>query len=115
MLSKELIMKNVISYEKQDDFAAGTSLQGYVTTTYDQIVNVLGQPTYTTGDPYEKVNCEWVLDVKAVDEWDEDDFTYEKVTIYNWKTGYTPVEEYDWHVGGNNMRAQDLVKEILGV
>ena len=108
-------MKQVISYEKCDDIVGGhgTSLQGYVTTTYDKLLAVLGKPTYTDGDPYEKVNCEWVLDVKAVDEWDEDDFTYETVTIYNWKTGYTPTEEYDWHVGGKSFRAQDLVKEIL--
>ena len=106
-------MENVISYEKSEEFGSGTSLQGYVTTTYDHIVSILGKPTYTDGDPYEKVNCEWVIDVKAKDEWDEDDWTYETVTIYNWKTGYTPTEEYQWHVGGNNFRAQDLVEEIL--
>ena len=68
-------MKQVISYEKCDDIVGGhgTSLQGYVTTTYDKLLAVLGKPTYTDGDPYEKVNCEWIIDVKAVDEWDEDD------------------------------------------
>ena len=106
-------MKQVISYEVSEEFGSGTSLQGYVRTTYDKLLAVLGKPTYTDGDHYEKVNCEWVLDVKAVDEWDEDDFTYETVTIYNWKTGYTPTEEYDRHVGGKSFRVQDLVKEIL--
>ena len=106
-------MENVISYEKSEEFGSGTSLQGYVSTTYDHIVSVLGKPTYTDGDPYEKVNCEWVIDVKARDEWDDDDWQYETVTIYNWKTGYTPTEEYMWHVGGKSGYAQDLVEEIL--
>ena len=108
-------MSNVISYVVSEDFGSGTSLRGHVRTTYDKLLAVLGKPTYTDGDPYEKVNCEWVLDVKAKDEMDDDDFTYETVTIYNWKTGYTPTEEYDWHVGGRNYRAEDLVKEILGL
>lgn len=105
--------KQVISYELSPGSGHGTSLKGHVSTTYDHILSILGKPTYSDGDPYEKVNCEWVIDVKAKDEWDDDDWTYETVTIYNWKTGYTPTEEYMWHVGGNNMRAQDLVEEIL--
>lgn len=36
-------------------------------------------------------------------------------TIYNYKTGETPTEEYDWHIGGNNKivvnRIRELVKE----
>ena len=42
-----------------DMTSGGTSLQGYKTTTYNRLCQVLGPPTYTNADPYEKVNCEW--------------------------------------------------------
>ena len=43
-----------------DMCSGGTSLQGYKRTTYDRLVEVLGKPTFTSADPYDKVNCEWV-------------------------------------------------------
>ena len=38
---------------------------------------------------------------------------YETVTIYNWKTSGVPLEEYNWHVGGNSIWATDVVDMIL--
>ena len=91
-----------------DMCSGGTSLQGYKRTTYDRLVEVLGKPTFTSADPYDKVNCEWVIDAQYydannVDEIDYDDWEYETVTIYNWKDGRVPLEEYDWHVGGKSI------------
>ena len=40
-----------------------SSLQGCVKTTYDKLIEVFGEPTYTDADPYEKVNCEWAVTV----------------------------------------------------
>ena len=78
----------------------GTGLVGTVRTTYADLVIAFGAPTYTLPDPSEKVNTEWV--VKFYDTyWEE----YITATIYNWKTGYTPVEGYEWHVGGFDERA----------
>jgi hypothetical protein len=93
-------------------------LQGYKTTTYDRLCQVLGPPTFTSADPYDKVNCEWYLDTKwydanNVDEIDYDDWNYETVTIYNWKDGRIPTEEYQWHVGGKSIWATDVVDMIL--
>ena len=66
-------------------------------------------------DPYEKVNTEWIIDGKVyyIDQWGEKDWEYVKATVYNWKTGYTPTEEYDWHIGGNSYDAVDFIREIL--
>ena len=80
-----------------DMCSGGTSLQGYKTTTYDRLRQVLGPPTFTSADPYDKVSCEWVIDAKwydanNVDEIDYDDWNYETVTIYAWKYGYIEIQ-----------------------
>lgn len=53
----------------------GTGLAGYVNATYNQLVSVLGEPTfdYPSGD--EKVQVEWVVE-----------FEGNLFTIYDWKT-----------------------------
>jgi hypothetical protein len=44
-----------------DMTSGGTSLKGYKTTTYDRLCQVLGPPTFTSADPYDKVSCEWYI------------------------------------------------------
>ena len=38
-----------------------------------------------------------------------------KFTIYNWKDGYIPTEEYEWHIGGYGFDAVDNAYEIINV
>ena len=66
-----------------------------------KLVKTFGEPTYTDASPYEKVNAQWMLEFKVPyeDEYGED-FNYVTATIYNWKDGYIPTDEYDWHIGG---------------
>jgi len=94
-----------MNYKKLDgnDMSSnGTSLQGYVRTTRNNIVNKLGDETYWDNDYTEKVQSEWVLK-----------FDDGKVaTIYNYKTGITPLDEYDWHIGGHD---EDVVKRVEGI
>lgn len=82
----------------------GTSLRGYVESTYDELVKIFGQPTYGPDDNGgDKVTCEWVL-------------TFEDgtvATIYDWKLYYTPTDLYSWHIGGYDMNAVWRVKEIV--
>lgn len=101
-----------------DMTSGGTSLKGYKTTTYQRLLEVLGPPTYTDGDPNEKVSCEWVIDAQwydanTVDEIDYDDWEYETVTIYAWKYGRIPTEECQWNIGGTSFYATDVVDMIL--
>lgn len=78
--------------------ANGTSLQGYVTTTFDKLNDVFGEPLYpNSGDG--KVICEWVL------EWEDGTIS----TIYCWKLKTVPLGEYNWHIGGNSQKAVDYV------
>jgi hypothetical protein len=84
----------------RDIDVSGTCLQGYVATTYNKLLYVLGEPTYRNGDGS---TCEWALEF-------EDGSV---VTIYDWKTKETPTKVYDWHVGGHSSKAVFLAGMIL--
>ena len=71
-------------------------------TTYDTLVEKLGEPlTDFSGDG--KVTCEWVI------EFPDDTVG----TIYDWKTGETPIKEYNWHIGGKDGKAVMKIGELL--
>ena len=115
MLLDKILAEN-IEYDIADmGSASGTSLRGEVRTTYSKLETLFGTPSYSTGDPYEKTQTEWVLDGKVfyTDQWGEKDWEYIKATVYNWKTGFTPTGEYDWHIGGDSYDAVEFVQEIL--
>ena len=115
MLLDKILAEN-IEYDIADmGSASGTSLKGEVRTTYSKLETLFGTPTYSTGDPYEKTQTEWVLDGKVfyTDQWGEKDWEYIKATVYNWKTGGTPTAEYGWHIGGDSYDAVEFVQEIL--
>ena len=106
--------KDNIEYEVSSDFVGG-SLKGTVNTTYDKLKELFGKPTVDTSDPYEKVNCEWVIEGKVyfTDEDGEKDWEYVKGYVYNWKTGFVPVNEYDWHIGGENYDVVEMIQTIV--
>jgi hypothetical protein len=64
------------------------SLQGYCTTTYAALVALLGEPHIRCGD---KTTVEWAFCCN--------DGTV--FTVYDWKLSATPLNEYQWHIGGN--------------
>ena len=117
MLLEADIKAENIEYDIADmSSAGGTSLQGEVRTTYSTLENLFGKPSFSTGDPYEKTQTEWVIDGKVfyTDQWGDKDWEYIKATVYNWKTGgSTPIGEYDWHIGGNSYEAVDFIQEIV--
>lgn len=79
-----------------------TSLQGYVKTSYRELVDLFGLPRPWDGDG--KTRVEWILTPE-----------YEEVpiTIYDWKETI-PVEKVtDWHIGGRSQLAIELMKKVL--
>lgn len=87
----------------------GTCLQGYINTTYKNIVDKLGKPHWN-GDEY-KVDAEWsLLFENGV-----------RATLYNWKNGKNycgseglAVEDItEWHIGGDSPEAVDLLTDLL--
>ena len=98
-----------MKYEKTTDIA-GTHLQGYIDTTYENIVSVLGKEHHK-GDEH-KTEAEWCIKFE--------DGTV--ATLYNWKNGkiYCGEEEgldvqdiTEWNIGGHSPRARDLLFSLL--
>ena len=103
-------------YEIVEHLSRSTCLQGYsVKATYSQLKQLFGKPSFSSGDPYEKVQTQWCIEGKVFfkDEYGETDCEYVYATVYNWKTGRTPTEEYQWHIGGHGYEAVDFVDAII--
>jgi hypothetical protein len=96
-------MTNLTIHNKRTSKTDGTCLQGYFNTTYTDLVNRLGPCNEGSADG--KTTAEWVLE--------SGDGTI--ATIYDWKTGTTPKEDYNWHIGGKSTKALDLVQKTLGI
>lgn len=76
-----------------------TSLQGYATATYDEIVEVFGEPDYTEPSGDDKVTTQW--DLTGKDYADRDI----PVTIYDWKQWNLRCRDgnmFRWHIGGHS-------------
>ena len=90
--------------EKALPMIGGTSLKGYITGyTYSQLVEVMGEPTFSTESGDGKIQKEWVIR-------DGNDV----FTIYDWKTydeEYTTTQLTRWNVGGH-IYAGDFIEKI---
>lgn len=90
---------NVFIQESAPD-TVGSSLKGYINATYDELVDVLGEPTRNEPSGDEKTQVEWVVE-----------FEGNIFTIYDWKTyskDYTLNELDVFNVGGK-VRAEDFI------
>ena len=107
VLDPDLKRDFVTHNEKQDLSANGTSLQGEVEIDYDTLVKLFGEPTEWDG----YVDAEWTIEFK--------DGTI--ATIYNYKSGKNyngdDGEETEnitnWHIGGEDIRAKELVEKVI--
>jgi hypothetical protein len=97
----------IISVENSKSVnVGGTSLRGKIKTTYGELVEKFGPPTFKGGD---KTTAEWNLDFYVEDnEYGEED--YVTATIYDWKMDSTPIGEHDWHIGG--VRGKNAVDAV---
>ena len=84
-------------------------MQGIFNASYEQIVKSIGEPL-DSFDGY-KSDAEWTIEFSNGDV----------ATIYNWKDGKNYCgsdglelfEINEWHVGGNNVRVVDWVKDLV--
>jgi hypothetical protein len=89
--------------EDEVEGTSGSSLKGYIKCTYQDLIRVLGEPTYSTPSGDNKVQKEWVV------EYNEEVFT-----IYDWKTydeEYTMNELDQFNIGGKT-NAYDFFLEL---
>lgn len=86
----------------------GTSLKGYLyNTTYADLIEAFGQPTFNEVNGDGKVQFEWVFE-----------FNGEVFTLYDWKTydvKYTINELTTWNIGGKTSYVDfsDHIEDIL--
>lgn len=95
----------------RNSYVSGTSLQGHFTASYDELVQVFGEPKkYEETGGYDKVWTEWVVEFETEDE--DGDTEYVTATIYDWKEN-GPYDsrsgQYRWHIGGRDWKAEDAV------
>ena len=86
----------------------GTGLRGYVNATYEELVGLLGSPTFNEPSGDNKVQVEWVVE-----------FEDEVFTIYDWKTfsrHYTENELERFHIGGKSYSGglEEFINQELG-
>jgi len=93
------------------DEVVGTSFQGRIQSSFDDLVDLLGSPHYLftrdepIGNEPDKVRCEWHLKIDGI-----------VVTIYDWKTDPTPIPAItEWHIGGNSIRAVNKFIYLQGM
>ena len=87
----------------------GTSLRGYVTTTYATLVKAFGEPAFLGESGDGKTTAEWSLEVT-----DEDGDTH-VAYIYDWKQyeDGTPYGQYEWHIGGKDSIVVDAIQDAV--
>ena len=98
----------------KDASITGTSLQGYIEATYDDLVKAFGEPTFdsTKGDEGDKVHTQWAL------EFEDEEDNLVVATIYDWKedSAYNSrVGKYRWHIGGNSYEAVEAVYDYANL
>ena len=97
---EEGMMKN-----SKDFPFSGTSLMGYVTASYDELVGVFGKPEFEDDVPttYEKTSTEWRGQING-----------HRFTIYDYKwrrRNDSSLEQ--WHVGGDDPRIIARINQRL--
>lgn len=102
----------ILKIDQHAGFKSGSSLQGYMQASYDELVKKFGEPTLKAerDGGYDKVWTEWTLEFEVEDE--EGDVDYIYATIYDWKEK-SPEDsrsgQYRWHIGGFSWAAEDAV------
>lgn len=92
------------TFNRGDD-SVGTSLIGYVATTYDDLVKLFGEPNTQMND---KVNAQWIIEIH-----DAADRLWHIVTIYDYKNSSIPKLQYHWHVGGLSRDSIEVLRSLL--
>ena len=80
-----------------------TSLKGYITATYSQLVEELGEPTFNTPSGDGKTQVEWIVE-----------FENNYYTIYDWKTydrEYTLTKLDTFNIG-SRVNALDFILHL---
>ena len=106
-MCKNLAVNHTLKTENHDMMFS--CLQGYALTTYDKLVEVLGEPDYKREGTYSNPSI-YDGDGKVSVEWDKEHFT-----VYDWKLDETPKGEHFWHIGGMSANALSKFEQATGI
>jgi len=102
----------VASFDTTDGIVNGSYLLGKVRASYDDLVEMFGEPN---GAMCDKVWNSWDIEFEIYNKKGEvEDTVY--ANLYDWKEVDAEISkrgEYDWHIGGVDKRAVDLVYDLL--
>jgi hypothetical protein len=115
MQTKQDLNINLHDEEEEEPFKlveckGGSSLKGYIKTTYPDLVKCFGEPNHE-GDGGYKVSFEWAIEFA--------DGTY--ATIYDWKLNESERSDvkrgkyYEFHIGGFNSDSVEKVHRAMGL
>ena len=111
---KEFDMQT-IQFIPCESFSTGTSLQGSIEASYNDLVRMFGKPAYEgIGD---KVTTEFVIDYQVSDGRGES--KYGTFTLYDWHFARNLNDDYavtKWNVGGrgyDDSYAADLAQKLF--
>jgi hypothetical protein len=96
----------VLNWQDAEGTINGSSFKGYIIATYSQLLEVLGEPTYSEQSEDGKVQVEWVV------EFEDNIFT-----VYDWKTysrEYTENELMKFNIG-SKVTATDFITELEAI
>ena len=94
----------------------GSSLMGYVTATYGELVGLFGEPNCPPGD---KTWNSWDISFTVFEDDEGEDHQDIYASIYDWKEmgpEASSTGEYQWHIGGFHGKdhpAHWLVTDLL--
>lgn len=90
-----------MNYQRQtSNVISGSSLQGYVDASYEELVSAFGDPEIMA---YEyKINHLWVISFEGT-----------IATIYDYKEDLETGSTERWHIGGYVAGVSDLVRQAL--
>jgi hypothetical protein len=84
---------------------SGTSFfGGEIECSVNDLIKVLGEPTYNSNDGQDKTNIEWNMETKGI-----------VFTLYDWKM-YRPItydESIRWHIGVKSQFESSTIQILL--
>ncbi len=102
----------VASFDTTDGIVNGSHLLGYIRASYDDLVEMFGEPN---GVMCDKVWNSWDIEFEIYTKTGEvEDIVY--CNLYDWKEADAEVskrDEYDWHIGGVDKKAGKLIYDLL--
>ncbi len=102
----------VASFDTTDGIVNGSHLLGYIRASYDDLVEMFGEPN---GVMCDKVWNSWDIEFEIYTKTGEvEDIVY--CNLYDWKEADAEVskrDEYDWHIGGVDKKADFLIYDLL--